>query len=114
MRSVADDPFLTAATRTIVDRFAPERIILFGSRARGDHHPESDYDVIVVLETTLDRDERDRPIREALPDSGPSVDVIVYTPAEFDISRQDVGALAFAGETEGQISRGGRRRGASS
>jgi HEPN domain-containing protein/predicted nucleotidyltransferase len=103
MRSVADDPFLIAATRTIVDRFAPERIVLFGSRARGDHQPESDYDLIVVLETPLERGERDDAIRDVLPDADQGVDVIVYTPAEFEISRHDVGALAFAGETEGQI-----------
>jgi uncharacterized protein len=103
MRAITDDPFLVAATRTIVDRFAPERIVLFGSRARGDHQPESDYDLIVVLETPLARGERDNPIRRALPEAEHRVDVIVYTPAEFDISRHDVGALAFAGETEGLI-----------
>ncbi len=103
MRFATDDPFLAAATRTIVDRFAPERIVLFGSRARGDHQPESDYDLIVVLESPLDRGERDGPIRDAIQEAGRSVDVTVYTPAEFDVSRHDVGALAFAGETEGQI-----------
>src|SRR5258708_20381738 len=103
MRLATNDPFLAAAPRTIVDQFAPERIVLFGSRARGDHQPESDYDLIVVLESPLDRGERDGPIRDALREAGCSVDVIVYTPAEFDVSRHDVGALAFAGETEGQI-----------
>src|SRR5258708_32704628 len=87
MRFAADDPFLTAATRTIVDRFAPERIVLFGSRARGDHEPESDYDLIVVLDTPLDRGERDGPIREVLRCAGRGIDVIVYTPAEFDAKR---------------------------
>src|SRR5450759_378716 len=95
MRSVADDPFLIAATRTIVERFAPERIVLFGSRARGDHQPESDYDLIVVLDTPLARGERDRPIRDALHGAEHHVDVIVYTPAEFERSRYDVGALAY-------------------
>jgi predicted nucleotidyltransferase len=37
-----------------------ERIILFGSRARGDHKPYSDYDILIVLE------ERDRPIIDTL------------------------------------------------
>src|SRR5262245_14307136 len=27
-----------------------ERIVLFGSRARGDHRPDSDYDLLVVVE----------------------------------------------------------------
>jgi HEPN domain-containing protein/predicted nucleotidyltransferase len=97
------DPFLVAITKTIVDRFAPERVVLFGSRARGDHEPDSDYDLIVVLDTPLERRERDRPIRDALRGAGHHVDVIVYTPAEFERSRHDVGALAYAGETEGQL-----------
>jgi HEPN domain-containing protein/predicted nucleotidyltransferase len=103
MLPVAADPFLASATRTIVDRFAPERLVLFGSRARGDHHPESDYDLIVVVDTPLDRGERDRPIREALPAGAHRVDLIVYTPQEFEISRGDVGALAFAAEAEGVV-----------
>lgn len=112
MGTTATDPFLDAITRTIVDRFSPERVVLFGSRARGDHHPESDYDLIVVLETVLDRRERARSIRNALPRSGSGIDVIVYTPAEFERSRLDVGALAYAGETEGRIlyERGPSRR----
>jgi len=103
MPPVVADPFLVAITKTIVDRFAPERVVLFGSRARGDHEPESDYDLIVVLDTPLARGERDRPIRDALHGAEHHVDVIVYTPAEFERSRYDVGALAYAGETEGHL-----------
>jgi len=97
------DPVLTAITARIVEQFAPERIVLFGSRARGDHEPESDYDLIVVLETPLSQGERDRPIHEALRGTPGNVDVIVYTPAEFERSRHDVGALAYAGEAEGRL-----------
>jgi predicted nucleotidyltransferase len=32
-----------------------ERVVLFGSRARGDEHPESDYDVAVFLKDLPDR-----------------------------------------------------------
>jgi uncharacterized protein len=32
-----------------------ERVVLFGSRARGDAHPESDYDVAVFLHDMQDR-----------------------------------------------------------
>ena len=97
------DPVLDTIVTTIVDRFAPERIVLFGSRARGDHQPESDYDLIVVLETSLPRGERDGPFREVLCGAEHRADVIVYTPAEFERSRHDVGALAYAGEAEGHV-----------
>ena len=32
-----------------------KRVLLYGSRARGDHQPDSDYDVLVVLEGPIDR-----------------------------------------------------------
>ena len=32
-----------------------ERVILYGSRARGDHHPDSDYDIAVFLHGVADR-----------------------------------------------------------
>jgi uncharacterized protein len=31
-----------------------KRVLLYGSRARGDHQPDSDYDVLVVLEGPID------------------------------------------------------------
>jgi predicted nucleotidyltransferase len=49
--ALADDPILTrfaaAVRRAYGDRL--ERIVLFGSRARGDHKPDSDYDVAVFI-----------------------------------------------------------------
>src|SRR4051812_36498090 len=49
-RMIEDQEVVLAnLTEELVRRFAPERIVLFGSRARGDHHPDSDYDVIMVL-----------------------------------------------------------------
>jgi predicted nucleotidyltransferase len=39
--------FRTAVRDLYADRLA--RIVLYGSRARGDHHPDSDYDIAVLL-----------------------------------------------------------------
>ena len=56
---------ITAVHRDVVDLY------LFGSRARGDHRPDSDYDVLVVLR------ERTRPIVDAMYDA--VVDVVCET-----------------------------------
>jgi uncharacterized protein len=39
--------------KQIVEQFKPEKIILFGSYARGNPRPESDVDLLVVMDTPL-------------------------------------------------------------
>ncbi len=45
----ADDPVLAEIVRRLVEVYRPERIYLFGSTARGDAGPDSDYDLMVIL-----------------------------------------------------------------
>ena len=42
----------------IATRFHPQRIILFGSYARGSFRPESDVDLLVVMDTPLNEVEQ--------------------------------------------------------
>ena len=44
------DPILRRIVEVIVREIDPERMILFGSRARGDHKEDSDYDILVLKE----------------------------------------------------------------
>jgi hypothetical protein len=48
---VANDPTLAEIVRRLVETFQPLRIYLFGSKARGDAGPDSDYDLLI--QTTL-------------------------------------------------------------
>lgn len=48
---------ILAAAAVLRDRFPVERIILFGSKARGESHPESDIDLLVLTKRLLTRDE---------------------------------------------------------
>lgn len=43
------DPILAEIVRRLIEMLHPERIYLFGSRARGDAGPDSDYDLMVVV-----------------------------------------------------------------
>ena len=47
--TASGDPVLAGMVARLVEAFAPDRIYLFGSRARGDADPHSDYDLLMVL-----------------------------------------------------------------
>ena len=90
-------------TRTIVERFSPRRIVLFGSQARENAGEDSDYDIFVEMETELRPWERGAQVSLALfPRSFP-LDVVVYTPAEVARLRRRVGSLLRAIEAEGSV-----------
>jgi predicted nucleotidyltransferase len=64
----------------IVETAQPEKIILFGSRARGDARPNSDFDLLVIKESNEPGYQRDAPLYHALAGLNVEVDVLVYTP----------------------------------
>jgi len=67
----------------IVDGFQPQRIILFGSYANDKPSPESDVDLLVVMETPLRESQQALEIRHyAKPLFG--VDILVYTPSRLN------------------------------
>ncbi len=57
MSGMTPDPILTRFRATLDEIYGPrlERVVLYGSRARGDAHEESDYDVAVFLRDMPDR-----------------------------------------------------------
>jgi len=60
----------------------PERIILFGSRARGDAHSASDYDLLIIEESHEPRYRRSAPLYTLLADLPAEIEITVYTPQE--------------------------------
>jgi uncharacterized protein len=70
--------------RRIVEAAQPDRVILFGSRARGDARPDSDFDVLVIKESEEPRYRRSVPLYVALADLPVEVEVMVYTPEEVE------------------------------
>lgn len=69
-------------TRRLVEAYNPERILLFGSVARGDVGEDSDIDLIIVKQTVKRPSERAVEARLLL-DRGLPIDIVVYTPKEF-------------------------------
>ena len=75
-----DDPLLAEMVRRLVSAYQPEEVYLFGSRARGEARPDSDYDLLVVVPESASPEQRDsRLAYEALLGMGVAKDVVVVT-----------------------------------
>ena len=96
-----------AILRTIVERIlavaSPDRIIVFGSTARGLTTPDSDIDVLVLERAVRDPRQESIRLRSAIGDLGPPVDVIVMTTDRFDETRNVIGGIAHPAGKYGQV-----------
>lgn len=97
------EPPLQEIARRIVDAFAPRRIVLFGSRARGTARPDSDVDLLVEMETPLPFYERIRSVLRLFGSRPWSMDVIVLTPAEAAEQRAQRNSVVTLAEHEGKV-----------
>ena len=69
--------------RLLIAHEQPDRVIVFGSLARGEVHPWSDIDLVIVKPTSLPFWKRLRRVRQLLkPQVG--TDILYYTPQEFE------------------------------
>lgn len=70
--------------RAVADRFAPEKIILFGSYASDHPTPDSDLDLLVVMESDQPRRHRAAAMQLMFRPMPCSIDFLVFTPAEVE------------------------------
>ena len=79
------DPALAEITKRLVSVYSPDRIYLFGSVARGDAGPDSDYDLLVVVDDDAPAHLlRGRAGHAEIAGLGVAVDVFVRTRSYFD------------------------------
>jgi predicted nucleotidyltransferase len=73
------------AVRRLASAYRPERIYLFGSHARGDAGPDSDYDLLVVVPDSAPMDRRSSRLGyAALRGTGTAADVLVQSKSYFE------------------------------
>ncbi len=92
---------IATMTDRIVRDFHPEQIILFGSHARGEAHPHSDIDLLVVFSECTDKRKAAIEIRRVLKDMPVPKDIIVSTPEELERKRDWVGSVLRYAQQEG-------------
>lgn len=92
------DPALTRFAERLRQQIAAEHVLLFGSRARGDAHAESDFDLIVVSPAfaAVEPPRRAVGLRQLWYDAGGDapLDLICLTPQEFADAQRRISLIA--------------------
>lgn len=81
---------------------SPRRIVLFGSRARGDARRNSDLDLLIIEDSELPRYRRPPRYLRALVGVFPAKDIVVWTPAEVTAWRDVPNAFITSALREGR------------
>lgn len=87
----------------IVARFHPDRIILFGSHARGEAGADSDVDLLVIMPLAGSRREKAIEIGVAVHDILVPKDILVTTPQDFERRKDIVGTIERPAAREGKV-----------
>ena len=90
--------------KRLVDACQPERIYLFGSRARGSSWVDSDYDIMVVVAQSQEPAyRRAQRAHSLLWDLGTAADILVWTREAFDSRIHLRASLPATITREGQL-----------
>jgi predicted nucleotidyltransferase len=95
----------TDSDKRLAEQFHPDRIILFGSYARGTADEHSDVDFLVITEQAM-RENRLRMMTDmdrALGGLGIAKDIVVLTPEEFEEDKDIPGTIARYAAKEGKL-----------
>ena len=112
MKKAAEEPVqqtIDEMVSRIVERFQPDKVILFGSYARGEASGDSDVDLLVVMPVSGSKRAKQVEVRLALHDIRLPKDIIVVTPDEFRRRQNVVGTIVRPAVKEGKVlyARGG-------
>ena len=98
------DNKLNIIKQTVNEYFPDCTILLFGSRARLDHNPSSDYDLVIIINENLDIYEKwsfQAKIRKILAQKKIPIDIIIQNEAEFKINKTRSGHIIRYASQEG-------------
>ncbi len=94
---------LDEIVRRIVDGFDPQRIILFGSWARRSAEPDSDVDLLIVMDVEGSKRRKATEIDIALVGVPVPIDLIVVTPGDVERGRDSLGSIIAPAMREGKV-----------
>ncbi len=100
--TVSED-ILQSIVGQIVQMAQPDRVILFGSAARGNMTADSDLDLLVVESQVSNTRQESVRIRAALENVPLPIDVIVMSRQRFEETKNVIGGIAYPAHKYGRV-----------
>lgn len=88
-----DPEALSRLVGSVVETVHPLKIILFGSAARGEMHPQSDIDVLVVMPEGTHRRQTAQLLYRQISGVGVPFDILVATPGDLEKHKDNIGLI---------------------
>ncbi len=102
-RRLLTPKILQAIVQRIIEVAQPDKIIMFGSAARGEMGPNSDVDLLVVKRGAFHRGRLTEDIYMNLIGVGQAVDVIMVTPQELEQYKDKPALVIYSAMREGKV-----------
>jgi len=94
---------LNEIVQRIIDTVHPIKIILFGSAARGDMGPDSDFDLLIIIPSGMHRRKTAQKIYRNLIGVGFAADIVVVTEKDVELFRDNIGMVIRPALEEGRV-----------
>jgi predicted nucleotidyltransferase/HEPN domain-containing protein len=100
-----EDTELKSLVDIIATKYSPEKIILFGSRARGDHKEDSDYDILILMKNIDNKKDFVTLLYSELKrcNLNAEVDFLVTSSDRYEKLKSDVGLVYIHIDREGKV-----------
>jgi predicted nucleotidyltransferase len=96
-------PILDQLLERITRKYAPEKIVLFGSQVSGRPGPDSDIDLLIVMEVEGSTRQRANEIDLMMADRIVPMDIVVLTPKQYERQRKIAGTIVHQAERQGKV-----------
>ncbi len=94
---------LKSFLRRVLGKYDPLRILLFGSHAAGNAGPDSDLDIMIVMNVEGSTREKANEIDLLMVDRTVPMDFVVITPEQYERQKRVIGTIVYQAEREGQV-----------
>lgn len=98
-----NDPLVESVVQRIAEAIQPEKIILFGSKAKGTARQDSDIDLLIIKDAMQSKRDLKLRIRRLFPHQNFSMDLFVLTTEEFQKQQRVANTIARSAVQEGKV-----------